>query len=354
MTPYEQGAASFKRGEAGPPIPKGDATWSERLFNRGWCDARSASSPDAARAEFRKAAQGYGRAGTADLPGGPDMSMDDAAEVYARLSRSAFDESRDADFQALFDDAFTIADATAKEYAAKAEMYRTSANVDERERSASLSIAGKVAADIAERIAGLIASAKEHGPLDCENIPRLRRAAAFSHWKNTTPPTQGGTAYAFEAGCQFAMQELAALATSSPDAAGSGEAREAIARLIALAGLGTISGERREPHGGWNPEEFAERILAIIPERVEKRCLALADAILALRPDATQTREAEGTDKFLSWRGGVEGYDQSLEVATKEIGDEAKARSVLWLIGLDHVWKHVEALRAALNGRAGA
>lgn len=37
-------------------------------------------------AAFRKAAQGYGRAGTADLPGGPDMSMDDAAEVYARLS----------------------------------------------------------------------------------------------------------------------------------------------------------------------------------------------------------------------------------------------------------------------------
>ncbi|TCP91858.1 hypothetical protein C8J42_103550 [Sphingomonas sp. PP-CE-1A-559] len=42
MTPYEQGAASFKRGEAGPPIPKGDATWSERLFNRGWCDERAA------------------------------------------------------------------------------------------------------------------------------------------------------------------------------------------------------------------------------------------------------------------------------------------------------------------------
>jgi hypothetical protein len=44
MTPYEQGAASFHRGEAGPAIPKGDATWSERLFNRGWCDARATLS----------------------------------------------------------------------------------------------------------------------------------------------------------------------------------------------------------------------------------------------------------------------------------------------------------------------
>jgi hypothetical protein len=43
MTPYELGAASFHRGEAGPPIPKGDATWSERLFNRGWCDARESA-----------------------------------------------------------------------------------------------------------------------------------------------------------------------------------------------------------------------------------------------------------------------------------------------------------------------
>ncbi len=40
MTPYQRGEASFQRGEGGPPIRKGDATWAERLFNRGWCDAR--------------------------------------------------------------------------------------------------------------------------------------------------------------------------------------------------------------------------------------------------------------------------------------------------------------------------
>ena len=44
LTPYEQGEASFRRGDAGPPIPKGDATWAERLFNRGWCDARAQAS----------------------------------------------------------------------------------------------------------------------------------------------------------------------------------------------------------------------------------------------------------------------------------------------------------------------
>jgi len=38
------------------------------------------------RKVFRDAARGYGRAGTADLPGGPDMSMDDAADVYASLA----------------------------------------------------------------------------------------------------------------------------------------------------------------------------------------------------------------------------------------------------------------------------
>ena len=47
-----------------------------------------ATSHEAARQVFRKAAEGYGRAGTADLPGGPDMSMDDAANVYAALSQT--------------------------------------------------------------------------------------------------------------------------------------------------------------------------------------------------------------------------------------------------------------------------
>jgi hypothetical protein len=38
------------------------------------------------RAAFRTASRGYGRAGTADMPDGPYMSMDDATEVYARLA----------------------------------------------------------------------------------------------------------------------------------------------------------------------------------------------------------------------------------------------------------------------------
>jgi len=41
MTPYEKGYASALAGEPGPPIPKGDATWAERLFNRGWMDGRA-------------------------------------------------------------------------------------------------------------------------------------------------------------------------------------------------------------------------------------------------------------------------------------------------------------------------
>jgi len=41
-TPYQRGQESFRRGESGPPIPKGSASWAERLFNRGWCDERAA------------------------------------------------------------------------------------------------------------------------------------------------------------------------------------------------------------------------------------------------------------------------------------------------------------------------
>jgi hypothetical protein len=58
--------------------------------------------------------------------------------------------------------------------------------------------------------------------------------------------------------------------------------REEVARLIALAGLGTLRGEPRQAHGGWKADEFAELILTIIPERAEKQCFALADEITAL------------------------------------------------------------------------
>lgn len=59
-----------------------------------------------------------------------------------------------------------------------------------------------------------------------------------------------------------------------------------IARLVALAGLGTPSGAERQPHGNWKPEEFAERILTIIPERTEAQCFKLADDILSLLESA--------------------------------------------------------------------
>jgi hypothetical protein len=47
-----------------------------------------------ARAAFREASRGYGRAGTADMPDGPYMSMDDAAEVYTRLSSTPTEDAR--------------------------------------------------------------------------------------------------------------------------------------------------------------------------------------------------------------------------------------------------------------------
>lgn len=67
--------------------------------------------------------------------------------------------------------------------------------------------------------------------------------------------------------------------------------REEVARLIALAGLGTLRGEPRQPHGGWKADEFSARILAVIPERAEKQCLALADEILSLFPSDTRPVE---------------------------------------------------------------
>jgi NTP pyrophosphatase (non-canonical NTP hydrolase) len=58
-------------------------------------------------------------------------------------------------------------------------------------------------------------------------------------------------------------------------------ARDDIASMIALAGLGTNTGEARRPHGDWKPDEFAARILQIIPEKALQQCYALADTILA-------------------------------------------------------------------------
>lgn len=53
-SPYERGFASAAAGEAGPPFPKGDASWTEKLFNRGWSDGVSA------RAAITKSEAGRG------------------------------------------------------------------------------------------------------------------------------------------------------------------------------------------------------------------------------------------------------------------------------------------------------
>jgi len=63
--------------------------WSDQTRDFWLARADQAMEPAISRkdalAEFRKAAQGHGRAGTADWPGGPYMAMDDAADVYAKL-----------------------------------------------------------------------------------------------------------------------------------------------------------------------------------------------------------------------------------------------------------------------------
>lgn len=65
--------------------------------------------------------------------------------------------------------------------------------------------------------------------------------------------------------------------------------RERVARIVALAGLGTITGEERKPHDNWEPGDFEARILTIVPKQVEDRCYAAADAILATLRAAPQS-----------------------------------------------------------------
>lgn len=39
-TPYERGYSARSSGQPGPRrIPRGDASWEEKLWYRGWCDA---------------------------------------------------------------------------------------------------------------------------------------------------------------------------------------------------------------------------------------------------------------------------------------------------------------------------
>lgn len=76
----------------------------------------------------------------------------------------------------------------------------------------------------------------------------------------------------------------AALTTPPAPRMGDGVARVAIARVIALHGLGTESGisHRGPPNTSWTVEEWENRILRCVPGRVERQCYELADAILDL------------------------------------------------------------------------
>lgn len=77
-------------------------------------------------------------------------------------------------------------------------------------------------------------------------------------------------------------------------------------------------------------------------------------------PDSTRTGPVvEERDKWLDWRGAVEGMEQSIATATRAVeqvragcgGEETAedfAKNICWMLGLDHVWQHVGALRAAL------
>ncbi len=77
--------------------------------------------------------------------------------------------------------------------------------------------------------------------------------------------------------------------------------RDTIARAVALAGLGTTNGEPRLPHGEWDADEFAARILEIIPERAAQKCFALADAILPTLPTSTISVDRELLNELLNY-----------------------------------------------------
>lgn len=71
--------------------------------------------------------------------------------------------------------------------------------------------------------------------------------------------------------------------------------RETVARLIALAGLGTVDGSssRTPPNAMWDQAEWEQRILQCIPGACEERCLALADQILAALGLAEEGRPSQ-------------------------------------------------------------
>lgn len=60
--------------------------------------------------------------------------------------------------------------------------------------------------------------------------------------------------------------------------------RIAVARMIALHGLGTIDGSNRScpPNDFWDQDEWERRILECVPSLAEIRCMKLADDMISL------------------------------------------------------------------------
>lgn len=93
--------------------------------------------------------------------------------------------------------------------------------------------------------------------------------------------------------------------------------REDVARLIALAGLGTTTGgdRRTPPTEQWDQGEWERRILECSPTEIERRSFELADLILAGTGGNLQIMQfapaAGGFDKasfVLGWRARETGY----------------------------------------------
>jgi hypothetical protein len=63
MTPYKQGYADRIAGKGGSRrVPGGDASWSEKLYHRGWSDALREIAPVySCRACGRESRDGYRR-----------------------------------------------------------------------------------------------------------------------------------------------------------------------------------------------------------------------------------------------------------------------------------------------------
>lgn len=97
-----------------------------------------------------------------------------------------------------------------------------------------------------------------------------------------------------------------------------GDEREEIARLIALAGLGTTDGSRRGMPENWGDEAlWGARILECIPTEAAERCFELTDAILA--------RQGPGPGEAVAYQARVARW--MLACFTPEIAQDVVERN---------------------------